>query len=914
MLRRFYLLCFLAIPFQLFATHNRAGEIIVRYQGDCGDGGTTVCATIITFTERFSQADRDSLPIFWGDGTAQNVGRTRITIIDGSIQRNEYTACHSYTGPGSYFIFTEDPNRIAGILNVNRPNSINVPFSIFTTYTLTNPALLGCNSSPILQQPPLDRACVGEVWTHNPGAFDPDGDSLSFELTVPLVSQNVPVTNYQFPNEVGNNPNNTLTIDPATGQIEWDSPEIPGEYNLAFLIISYRNGLPLDTMIRDMQILVQDCINDPPEIEKDVEEICVVAGELIEFNVTATAPLTDTDQFVSLRAAGGPFVVEDSPAEFLPADLTGFGPDPVSRTFRWQTTCDHISNQPYFVVFRAEDNFFADTAGLSTIQTVSIKVVAPPPQDLTAEEEIGLVTLSWELPYACEDVDNPEFTGFTVWRREGSNNFTPDTCETGLAGQGYTLITEDPIREVDGGRYVYLDMDVERGRTYCYRVLANFARLAPLTGLIFERLESIPSIEVCAQLPRDIPLLTKVDVTETSPASGQIDVCWVRPDPTALDTLLNQGPYRYVLSRAPGLNPTAGFVEVASFTAQNFSDPVDTCFTDMGLDTENSAYSYTIELFVNGETQPLDAGVPSSSVRLGLAPTDRAIDLSWDANVSWTNFAFDIFRRLPGGATYDSLTTVSGTNFRDTGLVNGNTYCYFIRSVGSYGIESLPDTLLNRSQEICAEPVDNVPPCPPSLAVSSVCERGGDCLDDNNLFNGLSWTSPRDECGVGDVGSYRVYRRANETAPPELIANIEGADILEFDHFPEASLVGCYYVTALDTVGNESAPSNQVCVSNCPFFDLPNAFTPNGDGQNELFTPRGYCFIDRVEFEVFNRWGQRVFTTNDPELNWDGRNTEGQELNDGTYYYVCRVFEQRLEGIVESGEPLKGYIELVRSR
>lgn len=908
----FAFLLLLSLPLSLFATHNRAGEIIVEYQGECGDGGTSVCATIITYTERFSMADRDSLPIDWGDGNFDMVARTSITVVDGAIQRNEYTLCHSYTGAGTYFIFTEDPNRIAGILNVNFPNSVQVPFSIFTVYTLTNTALFGCNSSPVLQQPPLDNACVGEVWTHNPGAFDPDGDSLSFELTTPLVSRGVPVPNYRPVNEVEGS--GTLTIDPETGQIEWNTPNAPGPYNLAFLVISYRDGFPLDTMIRDMQIFVEDCMNDPPEVEVPFEEICVTAGELITFDVVATAPLTDVDQLVSLRAAGGPFIVENSPAEFLPTDLTGFESDPVSRTFRWQTNCEHISDQPYFVVFRGEDNFFGPTSGLSTIKTLAIKVVAPPPENLIIEEEIGLITVTWDFPYACEDVESLEFTGFTVWRQEGSNPFTPDTCETGLNGRGYTLVTDPPTQEIGGGRYIFFDEEVERGKTYCYRVLANFVRRAPLSGLIFERLESIPSEEVCAQLPRDIPLLVKVDVQETSPTTGQIEVCWVKPDPSALDTMVNTGPYRYVLSRATGLNATGGFTSIATSVVQNFSDPIDTCFLDTGLDTENNAYSYTIELFVNDENQPLDAGIPSSSVRLGAAPTDQAMDLSWAENVSWSNFKYDIFRRLPGATSYDSLTTVSTNNFRDTGLVNGDTYCYYVRSVGSYGVDDLPDTLLNRSQEICAEPIDNVPPCPPELSISSVCDRGGDCLDADNLYNGLSWIAPRELCDVGDVGSYRVYFLANEVAMPVLIANIEDGELLNYDHFPEGPLVGCYYVTALDTVGNESAPSNQVCISNCPFYELPNVFTPNGDRQNDLFVPRGYCFVDRVEFEVFNRWGQKVFKTNDPQINWDGLNLEGNELASGTYYYVCRVFEQRLEGIVEMSEPLKGYIELIRSR
>lgn len=906
---------FLLLPqLVLYATHNRAGEIIVAHQGDCGGPTNVVCATIITYTEFPSDADRDSLPIDWGDGTIEIIARTSALPAAPGIRRNEYTFCHNYTGPGTYFIQTEDPNRIGGILNVNFPNSIQVRFSIFTVYTLTNPTFFGCNSSPVLQTSPLDQACVGEVWTHNPGAFDPDGDSLSFELAVPLMSRGMPVPNYVFPNMVGGS--GDLDIDPQTGQITWDAPNVPGEYNLAFHVISYRNGLVLDTMIRDMQILVRDCMNDPPEIELAVDEICVVAGELIEFDVVATAPLTDTNQRVRLSAAGGPFIAAAPQASFLPEGLDDYQQDPIARTFRWQTSCEHISNQPYFVVFRAEDDFFNGTSGLTTIRTVSIKVVAPPPQEVNAQEEPGVVTLSWALPYFCENLQNPEFSGFTVWRREGSDNTPVDNCRTGMEGRGYTLLTPQAIREIDGPNYVYFDQSVERGRTYCYRILALFARRSPINDLIFEDIESIPSQEVCVQLPRDLPLLTKVDVEITEPANGQIALCWVKPEAEALDTLLNPGPYRYVLSRANGLQPAANdFNPIATFIAPTFSSPVDTCWEDTGLATSNTPYSYRIDLFVNNENTPIEGAQAASSVFLTAAPTDQAVALSWEENVPWDNFAYDIFRQVPGNSNFDSLTTVNVPNFRDENLENGQEYCYFIRSAGSYGVESIPSPLLNRSQERCVQPRDNVPPCAPQLAVSSVCDRGVDCTIEANLFNILTWLAPEEICGDNDVAGYRIYYAAQAGDSPELIANIPSATVLRFEHSPpNASIVGCYTITAIDQNGNESENSNEVCVTNCPFYELPNVFTPNGDNQNDLLRPRAYCFVERIELQIFNRWGQVVFETNEPEINWNGNNLNDQPLAEGTYYYICKVFERQLDGITENGEPLKGYIELIRGR
>ena len=227
-------------------------------------------------------------------------------------------------------------------------------------------------------------------------------------------------------------------------------------------------------------------------------------------------------------------------------------------------------------------------------------------------------------------------------------------------------------------------------------------------------------------------------------------------------------------------------------------------------------------------------------------------------------------------------------------------------------MDDLPEPLINNSQEFCLVPLDNVPPCAPTLTVISPCDRGVDCTLGDNLFNSLEWAGPRTVCGDEDVAGYRVYFRPGPMAERVQIAELDGATLLNYDDFPEGGITGCYTVTAVDNNGNESEPSNEICVVNCPIYELPNAFTPNGDGQNELFVPISRCFIDRVDFQIFNRWGQLVFETEDPALDWDGKNANGDDLQSGTYYYVGTVFEQRLEGVTPAMDQVSGYIELVR--
>ena len=912
-LRTTLLLLALLITTVAQATHNRAGEITYVQTGDL-----SVIATITTYTKGSSiPADRDSLELCWGDGTCEWVPRNNGPnnegiLLGNDIKLNTYVASHTYPGLGHYQMSMTDPNRNGGVLNVNPPSSDTVPFHIQTSVTFFNPQFAGYNNSPILLQPPVDIGCVGQPFIHNPNAYDIDGDSLSYELIVPLQAPNTQVPNYSFPNSISPNPlNNVHSLNSVTGDFTWVSPQVPGEYNIAMYIIEWRNGVPIDTLIRDMQIFVESCENEPPVIETE-EEICVIAGELIEFDVIATDPDIPLQQ-VKLTALGGPFVVDISPAEFVPD--SGFYQDqPVVRTFRWQTKCEHISDQFYSVVFKAVDDW-KDTTGLATLKTVTIKVVGPPPEDLQALPDDDNIELSWESPYSCEVTENDYFKGFSVWRRLGSNQFPPDTCIPGLEGRGYTKI-EDKIFDLNSNdRFFYIDTDVERGRNYCYRILADFAKTSA-GGYNFNEVESLPSEEICVQLNRDIPLITHVDVRTTDATNGEILVQWSTPKADDLDTILNHGPYTFELYQATGMTTTGlTLIPAATKTFDNFWEINDTSHLDMGLNTVDNSYSYQLSFYVKGETEPLGSSVVATSTYLNIASTDRKNVLTWDLDVPWENFEYAIVRQNTfNPVVWDTIGFSNIEEYTDENLLNGREYCYKVEGRGSYNINGIASPLLNNSQENCGTPLDTVPPCPPELSISNDCDNADILTPEESFENDLTWINPIHLCEeTDDVVSYNIYY-----APPsdpnnfQLIGSNGTPNDTTYTHQPEFGIAGCYAVTAIDSFSNESLYSNIICVDNCPSYTLPNAFTPNSDGANDLFIPYPYRFIDRVEMNIFNLWGELVFTTNDPALNWNGTNLSGKDLAEGTYFYTCKVFEERVEGVVENPDILSGYIKLIR--
>lgn len=109
----------------LFATHNRSGYI--RYEQT---GALTVRAEIVTYTAiEVGPADRNALDICWGDGQTSRIPRTTENGVqlENGFRRHTYVGEHTYAEKGEYILCLTDPNRNAGILNVNPPQSVLVP-------------------------------------------------------------------------------------------------------------------------------------------------------------------------------------------------------------------------------------------------------------------------------------------------------------------------------------------------------------------------------------------------------------------------------------------------------------------------------------------------------------------------------------------------------------------------------------------------------------------------------------------------------------------------------------------------------------------------------------------------------------------------------------------------------------------
>jgi len=100
-----------------------------------------------------------------------------------------------------------------------------------------------------------------------------------------------------------------------------------------------------------------------------------------------------------------------------------------------------------------------------------------------------------------------------------------------------------------------------------------------------------------------------------------------------------------------------------------------------------------------------------------------------------------------------------------------------------------------------------------------------------------------------------------------------------------------YYVTGTGSDGCSATDSITVKVdfsTTLSNYPVPNAFTPNGDGNNDCFGLRQWRQLNSLELSVYNRWGQRVFSTNDPQGCWDGT-FKGVPQPAGGYIYEIKA-------------------------
>jgi len=217
-------------------------------------------ANIFIYQQISTYVNRPYVLINWGDGSPLDTctGGSPITVAPDIYKSGYLVPPHIYSNYGNYIISVRDSFRTANIQNITPSGSEQL--YVETNFTLNSLTWLGYNSPGFSN----DQTVVvnnNGTYTHNPSAFDPDGDSLSYGL-IPCYT-----TNYNFPS--------TAYVNPSTGEFSM-TPSALGTYAIAIKVYKWRtvgsNKILIGSSIRDMLINVTSLasVSQNNTLENDV--------------------------------------------------------------------------------------------------------------------------------------------------------------------------------------------------------------------------------------------------------------------------------------------------------------------------------------------------------------------------------------------------------------------------------------------------------------------------------------------------------------------------------------------------------------------------------------------------------------------------------------------------------------------
>lgn len=276
------------------------------------------------------------------------------------------------------------------------------------------------DSSPEFAEKPSALLCSGYQLSYNSNGIDVDGDSLAYEFVAPRHEAGfVPyAAGYSFdvplPGPTLDPSYDQITIDPVTGQIEYDAPGgLQGKWNIAYMVRAYRCGQLISENIREMQVWIIPCTepNTVPQVTApnwlspagaSGYSVTVEAGEFVSFTLEGVDNdiINGTPQTLSFSAIGPQFGSGFNNANagclIAPCATLNNSTPPVTTvgsigtTFEWQTECQHVSVQDqcanysntYNFIFKYRDDYCPAraTSYINVSVTVIGDEVLPNPQ------------------------------------------------------------------------------------------------------------------------------------------------------------------------------------------------------------------------------------------------------------------------------------------------------------------------------------------------------------------------------------------------------------------------------------------------------------------------------------------------------------------------------------------------------
>ena len=343
-----------------------------------------------------------------------------------------------------------------------------------------------------------------------------------------------------------------------------------------------------------------------------------------------------------------------------------------------------------------------------------------------------------------------------------------------------------------------------------------------------------------------------------------------------------------------------------------------------GIDTWAYISTAPIISSVDFQLQEADLAVDSINVVLGCAgkPVIYTVTVknNGPSDVTGAQFQFN-FPAIVTGVSVNSTST-SGVSSTSTGTVSPTAYNSAIDlasgSVRTFVITGTISKVATGSLDVSASilrpadvtdpdatnPADNAPPTDPAAECNSL-PSGVGC---NNIKTDIAAFKPAPNAGADQTipqyatamltttgeGSWAQAPGGPTVAvivsPLSDTTSITGLNTLGTYNFINTNANGCTDTVAVTVIAASTV--------------IPNIFTPNGDGKNDIFEIKGLDSYPGSQLIIFNRWGNEVYRADNYLNNWDGSN-----LAEGTYYYVLNRRER-----TGSTTAFKGWVYLKRTK
>jgi gliding motility-associated-like protein len=321
---------------------------------------------------------------------------------------------------------------------------------------------------------------------------------------------------------------------------------------------------------------------------------------------------------------------------------------------------------------------------------------------------------------------------------------------------------------------------------------------------------------------------------------------------------------------------------------QNLNDGDQLCVYVSAIENNSNVTSSSSELcFKVKVPQPIKWELPYAAT----VQPNNSIDLKW----SWNNDALLKAANVFSGNSTGSITSL--TNF----VLSSPLMFTNIFNVTNTNPSQGPVYFKIKTTDVCNDVTE-------SKTISTIFLKG---KANQDKTNSLSWEFPQQASTV--VQNYEIYRIVGlnealfQTNAPMDLTTIDKVDINK----PEEERI-CYYVAANikaimppNIVIEELVKSNTVCLNQFATMYFPNAIVP--EGINNEFKPVSvFAQLGEYSLMIFDRWGQKIFETNDINVPWKGKNAD-QLLPGGLYVYYAKL--KQPNGHIEEA---KGSVMLIR--